>query len=77
MISSQTQISLEPTGVRFVTQTSQGAQLVRVTMLLREPTIIAAAVSLSDGKLEMSPMSMTMREVEGFFNEARKQWKGL
>lgn len=76
MITPLTQILLEPTAIRFVTPTSQGPQMIRVVMALREPTIFAATVSLVDGQLVYNPMALTMREVEAFFTAAKQQWKG-
>ncbi len=76
MISPHTEISLFPLGVQFVTPTSQGAQLVKITMLLREPVIYAAAVTLNDKKLSFEPMALSLVEIEEFFAVAKSKWKG-
>lgn len=75
MFNSSTQTSLEPHGVMFTNVTAQGAQVVRVTMTLQQPTIFAACVTLDLGRLIYTPLVMTEIEIKEFFDAARKCWK--
>lgn len=74
MILPSTQISLEPHGVSFVNHTSHGIQLIRVTMTLREPTILPMCVTLENNRPFFHPLSLTEKEATDFFRRADEEW---
>jgi hypothetical protein len=75
MILSSTQITVEPHSVLFVNHSNHGAQMVRVTMALREPTIFASSVTIEDGhRMVFTPLALTEQECVEFFRKADEMW---
>lgn len=76
MLNRMTQVHVIPNGVQFTNATNHGLQLIRIEFVGEQPSIYAAAVSLQNGGLVHTPLTLSLTEIVAFVSRA-KEARGL